>query len=99
MINELNLETILLSFDMLVFVGHIDTYHFPIRTGMVNVIRMVNHNPKNTSTEAYVECWRYELKMQEKERNRDKCHVHAFYVIYSKGGVGWRTALPCVSYS
>ena len=62
-------------------------------------MRVVNHNPKNTSTEAYVECWRYELKMEERERNRDKFHIHASYVIYYKGGVGWRRALPYVSFS
>ena len=62
-------------------------------------MRVVNHNPKNTSTEAYVECWRYELKMGERERNRDKFHIHASYVIYYKGGVGWRRALPYVSFS
>ena len=50
-------------------------------------MRVVNHNPKNTSTEAYVECWRYELKMEERERNRDKFHIHASYVIYYKGGM------------
>jgi len=48
MINELNLDIILLSFDMLEFLVYIDTYHFPISTGMV--IRLVNQNPKNIST-------------------------------------------------
>ena len=48
MINELNLDIILLSFDMLEFLVYIDTYHFPISTGMI--IRLVNQNPKNIST-------------------------------------------------
>ena len=56
MINDLNLDIILLSFDMLEFLVYIDTYHFPISTGMV--IRLVNQNPKNITTEAYVVCWR-----------------------------------------
>ena len=40
---------------------------------------------------------KYELKMAEKERNRDKCHVPASCVFYSESGVGWRRALPYMS--
>ena len=48
MINELNLDIILLSFDMLEFLVYIDTYPSPISTRMI--ILLVNQNPKNIST-------------------------------------------------
>ena len=91
MINELNLDIILLSFDMLEFLVYIDTYHFPISTGMI--IRLVNQNPKSISTYRLSLCvaqrdLKYELKMAEKERNRDKCHVPASCINFIPR-VGW----------